>query len=308
MGNQTGDLKSQFQQVSCGDFGIFGDPISHSLSPSMQGAALNFWWTTILNKKQENSPRYHAFCIKPHQLAEAFSLAQSHGIKGLNITVPHKEASIAYMTSLDSSAENIKAINTALLNDARWKGYNTDGLGFISSLKNDLGFNPKDKKILVLGAGGTGKVVVDQLVQAKAAKIYWWNRSLSKISGLYENHVRTGLIEVVKGEEFVGQACQSANLVINATSVGLKENEGLPVTGLIFAPDQFVLDVIYHRETELMKMAKKAKAAVMGGAGMLLYQGAASFEIWTGHSAPVELMKQTLLKTLNERGLSIVWQ
>ena len=160
----------------------------------------------------------------------------------------------------------------------------------------------------MLGSGGTGQVIVHQLLALDVGEIYWWNRTDERIRPLVER-IRDGnrKIRIVGDSKGLAEACHSADIVVNATSVGLNSADGIPVNGLKFRPGQAAFDVVYHRETSFLREAKAAGAHACGGLPMLLYQGAAAFEIWTGSAAPVEMMKSALLKAVKEKGIEPVW-
>ncbi|MBV9080852.1 MAG: shikimate dehydrogenase, partial [Elusimicrobia bacterium] len=158
------------------------------------------------------------------------------------------------------------------------------------------------KTALVLGAGGTALVVIKELLRQKAA-VHLWNRTADRAKALGD---RVNGFEVLDGSE-IGRVSSTFDVVVNATSVGLKEGDGLPHPDLRFRRGQIVVDVIYHRETQLMKLARAAGATVSGGLPMLLFQGAASFRIWTGAEPNVSAMKQALDDALTKKGMTPIW-
>lgn len=276
-------LNSEFSKAKKGDLGVIGDPIGHSLSPVMHNAML----------KRRNSPAvYHRFRVRPSELGKALALARKIGLGGLNVTLPHKERALQYLDRVDPFARSVGAVNTIVIGSRGLTGFNTDGVGFEKSLRHDLGFQPRRARVLVLGAGGTGQVIVRQLERMKVRKIEWWNRSGRKIRG------RGPRIKNVSFYPELNKMSLRADLIVNATSVGLKNTDGLPAPGVEFKKGQYVFDVVYHRTTAFMRKAKSRGAHVTGGLGMLVYQGAKAFEILTGLKSDPALMRRALMKNL----------
>jgi shikimate dehydrogenase len=162
-----------------------------------------------------------------------------------------------------------------------------------------LDFNPEGKTVLVLGAGGTGRVITFSLLDMLAQKVFLWNRSPGPLEAVLKDQDEDveRIVPLQTPLDLI-HAMKEAALVVNATSVGLNLKDGLPAEGLKFTPYHVVFDVIYHRETALLQQARMAGAKTSGGLGMLVYQGARSFEIWTGSPAPLEIMKTVLSQTV----------
>lgn len=282
-----GGLMIVFNSVKPGDFGIIGDPIEHSLSPKFQQPALDYWWEST-GRPHSTVPTYHRFHIKANELLAAMGDLRALELQGFNVTLPHKESMLELVNSLDESAARMGAVNTVLHQKGRWVGYNTDGYGFLAALK-EMECDPRPARVLVLGLGGTGNVIIRTLLGIGVSELLYWNRSPEKTITTEDKRLRrlTGFDELVKESPTV-------DLIVNCTSVGLKEGDGLPAPGLTFRSGQSVFDVIYNRETEFLRQARAAGACVSNGLSMLLYQGAKSFEIWTGTKAPLDLMKKSL--------------
>lgn len=288
------NLVKQFSQVKPGDVGIIGDPVEHSLSPVFHNAAFKTWWGAFRDR-DELTPVYHRFHVLHDQLAEAVDLAKKHQLRGLNVTIPHKETVIKFVDNLDPAAERLGAVNTLSFQEGKVKGFNTDVDGFRRSLERELEFDPEGKPALILGAGGTGKIIALQLINQGASMVYIWNRDPQRLRKFFDwDSDLVSRIKIVESEDELGSVSREVPLIINATSVGLKEKDLLPSSKIEFNKDHYVFDVIYHRETFFMKSAKQAGAKVIGGLGMLLFQGAKSFEIWTGAPAPLDIMRQAL--------------
>lgn len=293
-------LEELFARTRPGDAGIIGDPVEHSLSPAMHNAAFHAWWGDNA-PHLDAAPVYHRFHVLPSQLRDAVFLMRKHQLRGLNVTVPHKATVCEFVDKIDLFAKRVEAVNTLILTPEGLKGHNTDAAGFGMAIERDLNFDPAGKTALVLGAGATGRVITYQLFDAGVTRVYFWNRNPARVMGAVQDDGSPypNLIPLRDPEE-ARLAALDADLVVNATSVGLAERDGLPLEGMRFKKDQAVFDVIYHRDTEFMKKARKAGANVTGGFGMLLYQGAKSFELWAGAPAPVDAMRGALMQSLKE--------
>ena len=276
--------------------GIIGDPVEHSLSPVMHNAAFEELNLDFV---------YVAFRVRREELGEAIIGARSLNLHGLNVTMPHKNAAMKYLDEIDSTARSIGAVNTILNKEGRLIGYNTDGIGALKALKEN-GITPKGKKLLLLGAGGAGKAIAFHAAQ-EAEELVILNRTPQKAKKLAEA-LRKESNKKINGNAFsteiMKQELRDADILVNATSVGMHPdvNQSL-VSPSLLKPDLCVMDIIYNPlETKLAKDAKAVGAKVVPGIEMLAYQGAASFEIWTNHPAPVKVMKQAVLNKLSESG------
>ncbi len=287
-------LENQFINVKPGDVGIIGDPIDHSLSPIIQNAAFQTW-SNVFKEDGRRAPQYHTFHVRQGELAEAFDVMQKAKMRGLNITIPHKVAAVKLVNRLDPLAEKVGSINTVLSTDDGLVGYNTDGDGFAQALHYDLEFEGPGHTALVLGAGGTARVIIHKLIEMGVERVFLWNRSAERASVLAKEY--SGPLSLV-ADANLSAVSNGANLIVNATSVGMKEGDGHPAPGLKFHIGQYVFDVVYNRDTKFLLDARAAGARVLGGLKMLVYQGARAFEIWTSAPAPVEVMHVALEKAL----------
>jgi shikimate dehydrogenase len=278
---------------------VIGDPVEHSLSPVMHNAAF---------KKLGLNLVYVAFNVTKNELKDAISGARSLGLRGLNVTMPHKKAVIGYLDETDSTAEAIGAVNTILNNQGKLVGYNTDGKGSMIALKEN-GIYPDEKKMLLLGAGGAAKAIAFQAAQ-EVDELVILNRASEKAEQLAEllckkfgNKVKGGALsaEVLKKE------MKTTDILVNATSVGMHPDVNVsPVPLDLLRRGLCVMDIVYNPfETRLVKDAKAVGAKVVLGLEMLLYQGAVSFEIWTNCPAPVDVMKKAALNKLAEQGVTV---
>lgn len=276
---------------------VIGDPVEHSLSPVMHNAAF---------KKLGLNLVYVAFKVTRNELKEAISGARSLGLRGLNVTMPHKKAVISYLDETDSTAEAIGAVNTILNNQGKLIGYNTDGKGAMIALKEN-GIYPEEKKMLILGAGGAAKAIAFQAAQ-EVEELVILNRTSEKATKLAEllckkfgNKVKGGALSA----EVLKEELKTTDILVNATSVGMHPDVNRsPVPSDLLRRELCVMDIIYNPlETKLVKDAKSVGAKVVLGLEMLLYQGAVAFEIWTNCPAPVDVMKKAALDKLADQGV-----
>jgi shikimate dehydrogenase len=259
-------------------YGVIGDPIAHSLSPAMHNAAF---------KALNMDCYYGSFHVKGRYLYEAVNGARALGFGGLNVTVPHKEAVIRFVQA-DEASHNIGAANT--IDFKTNKAYNTDAPGAIASLKAN-GIDVRDRRVLVLGAGGAARAITYGLLQAGSA-VTIANRTAPKAAELAA-YMR-GYGEVFgTGMDNIKEKVSIADIIINTTIVGMGTDETL-VTAEMLNDRQAVFDIVYKPvETKLLKEAKIAGAKAIDGITMLARQGALSFEIWTGVKPPVEVMERS---------------
>lgn len=276
---------------------IIGDPVEHSLSPVMHNAAFKELGLNLV---------YVAFTVTRNELRGAILGARSLGLRGLNVTMPHKNAVINYLDEIDSTARSIGAVNTILNEEGRLIGYNTDGNGAMIALQeNDI--SPEEKKLLLLGAGGAGKAIAYKAAQ-EVEELVILNRTSEKAEKLAEV-LRREFGKKVKGgtlsSEILKEELKDADFLVNATSVGMHPDVNYsPVPPDLLRSDLCVMDIIYNPlETKLVKDAKAVGAKVVSGLEMLIYQGAVAFEIWTNCPAPVEVMREAALNKLAEQGV-----
>ena len=273
--------------------GIIGYPIRHSISPVFQQAALDH---------HSVDATYQAWEVTPDGLGDFIASLRDADTLGINVTVPHKEAVIPHMDSVDDWAADAGAVNTVHNDGGKLVGHNTDGLGFIRALEGEAAFAPRGRKVLIIGAGGSAKAVALALARSGAASITIANRTLQRARDLAEAISGRGSSpwpgvspEVTAVSlEAVSAAAASSDLIVNCTTVGMKHGPDEVGTALVardIPSDALVYDLVYNTpDTPLLLEARKAQAATLGGLAMLVYQGAAAFEYWTGLEAPVEVM------------------
>lgn len=227
--------------------------------------------------------------VKPEYLKMAIDGVRGLGIRGVSVTMPHKQEAMKYLDKIDKEAKIIGAVNTIVNDNGKLTGFNTDVIGAMTALEKKI--NLKDKKVAVIGAGGAARAIVYGLTK-KGAKVKIFNRSLDKAKSLAQEfgceYGDLGDIEEI----------HSMNIVINDTSIGMNEDKNL-IDKKLLNKNQIVFDVVYTpKETRLIKDAKSKGAKVIYGYEMLLYQGIAQFELYTGLKAPVEVMRKTLEDSL----------
>jgi shikimate dehydrogenase len=275
-------------------YGVIGDPVEHSLSPAMQNAAFHELNLDCV---------FLAFKVRQTQVKEAVCAMKGLGIEGFNVTMPNKKAVIAYLDQVDIAAKFSDSVNTIMNCKGKLYGTSTDGEGARQALEKN-GVALKDKKLVLLGGGAAARAIAYTLA-GEVKNMLLVNRSLDKMTSLLEA-IREKTNRQVEARNLSNDILESslheADILINATSVGMrpKVNESL-VKHQWIKRNLTVLDIVYDpAETRLVKYAKAAGAHVISGLEMLIYQGAASFEMWTGKTAPVEVMRQAALNQLNE--------
>lgn len=275
--------------------GIVGHPVGHTLSPAMQNAAfagLNLDYC------------YLPFDAPPQRLPAAVEGLRAFGVRGFNVTIPHKETIVPLLDRLTDEAKRIGAVNTVQADGDALVGHNTDGKGFLRSLMEEGGIDPRGARALILGAGGAARAVAVALAMAGAGSIRIANRTAERGEALAEmlrsqfNDLSIQGLRWERSPEEWEERLAEADLLVNATSVGMGSDSS-PVPTKAIHPKLLVCDLVYRPlETSLLKAARSRGAKALSGLGMLLYQGALSFEIWTGRPAPVRVMREALLSEL----------
>ena len=270
--------------------GVFGDPIDENPTVVLEQAAF---------RACQLNYRYLNILVKPEDLEQAILGMKAMNMKGINLTIPHKCAVLPYLDGISKEASIIGAVNTIVVKDNKLFGENTDGKGFLISLReNNVAI--QGQRIMVLGAGGAARAIAVELALAGAGKITIVNRNKHRGEEL------TNLIQEKTScqAEFVPwdktiSIPEETNILVNATSIGLFPNvEQKPdIEESSLHPSLVVCDVIpNHPRTKLLQMAGHKGAKTIDGLGMLVNQGAINFQLWTGKTAPVEIMKQAIQK------------
>ena len=271
--------------------GLIGHPVEHSFSPPMHNAAF---------KALGMDYAYVAFDVNPKDLKSAIEGARALNIKGFNVTIPHKVNVMEYLDELDVVAELIGAVNT--IDFKNLKGYNTDGIGAVKAIEEVTSI--KDKNVVVSGAGGASRAISFYIAKYGAQSLTILNRNESKAENLAGDVLSSDLISDVKFDSIseINNYLKDADILIDTTPLGMDPHiDDEPIAkSENMHEDLVVFDAVYNpNETVLLKEAIKAGAKPVYGIKMLLYQGAESFEIWTGKKAPVDIMEKALKKTLN---------
>lgn len=269
---------------------IFGDPVEHTLSPAMHNAAFSEMGLDCV---------YVPFHVKPDALGAAVEGMRALGLAGANITVPHKERVMEFLDDIDDEARNMGAVNTVVNKDGRLTGHNTDGRGFIKSLKEDAGFEPAGKRAFICGSGGAARGVGFALALAGVRRMYLYDVDEPKRDRLVMDINSRAGREAARPSIMDPDFIRGADLAVNATPLGMKGSDPLPMPGHSFRPGQVVYDLVYNPEkTAMLKAAGSAGAKTVNGLGMLLHQGVLAFEHWFGRTPPVNTMKNALLQGL----------
>lgn len=280
-------------------YGVLGHPVGHSLSPAMQNAAF---------KAAGIDAEYGVYDVAPEGLADFLSSLHKKNISGLNVTIPHKIKAKEFIEkhgTLDAFAKKLGAVNTIKVGvDGKLCGFNTDGPGFYRSLVEDLKFEPEGKTVFVLGSGGAATAIVMYLGNGPKS-IFIADVDKNKAVALkahYDEYYDKTRLSIVDPSD-IGNKLGSNDLLVNTTPVGMKDGDPSPVAKEILPRGLRVYDLVYNRPaTQLVKEANAMKLHAVTGLGMLLYQGAIAFEIWTGQQAPVSVMKKALKEALKTNG------
>lgn len=253
---------------------VIGDPVRHSLSPAIHNAAFQAAGLDWL---------YVALPVLEGSAPQALDAMRTLGISGLNVTMPHKDAVAAAVDIQTPAVAKLGACNCVFRDGDQLIGDNTDGDGFVTALQLESGANPAGMRVAVLGAGGAARAIIDALARHGAARIDVINRSAPRAQA-------AALLSEVA---VVGNASDvaDADLIVNATSVGMGDDASIPLDPAALHSGQIVADIVYNPfETPLLTAAQAAGATTVGGLGMLVHQAAASFERFTGVAAPVDAM------------------
>jgi len=277
--------------------GIIGWPVEQSLSPAMHNAAYEAMDVDLVYIPLP-VPDEAALC-------RVISAIRVLPFAGFNVTMPYKQAMLGYCDEVAMLAQMAGAVNTVHCVEGRLIGYNTDGRGLIDALSAEAGFDVSGKTVVLVGAGGAAGSALVSLVLSKAAEVVVLNRTRGNADALVERvrpHARETVLQTAMLDESAAETVRSADLVINATALGMKPGDASPVPVSWMRPGQVVADMIYRAEpTPLVTAAREAGATAMDGLGMLVAQGATALEIWceeTGGHAPREVMRQAAEEAL----------
>jgi shikimate dehydrogenase len=259
---------------------LIGSPVAHSLSPAIHNAAFaaaGLDWV------------YVAFDVAPGRASAALDAMRTLGLGGLSVTMPHKDAVFAAVDELDPGAATLGSVNTVVRRpDGRLVGHSTDGDGFVASLRADAGFDPDGARVVVLGAGGAARSVVEALARHGAGEVVVVNRTR-------ERGEQAAALAGARGRVGAPECVAEADLVVNATSIGMGEpatSGTLPCDPAWLHPGQLVADLVYHPlETSLLAAARARGARVLDGLGMLVHQAVLQQVLWTGQRPDPDVMR-----------------
>ena len=277
--------------------GLLGYPLGHSFSPDMQNAAF---------RNRNVNYVYKLIEVKPADFPSVAKALPSMDYEGFNVTIPYKVEIIRYLDEIDEAAKCIGAVNTVVIKDGKLKGYNTDGIGFLRSLEESMGSGVEGKNIFVLGSGGASRAICMISALNKARKIFICNRTFEKAIALAEDinkYVPESSIALPMECDEMSKTIRNADVFINTTSVGtFPKVDEIPIDSSLLNKKLIVYDVIYNpQKTKLLLEAEKLGCKTISGLGMLVYQGAEAFELWTGKKAPADLMFDVLSEVLRKK-------
>jgi shikimate dehydrogenase len=278
--------------------GVFGDPVAHSLSPDMQNAAL---------RACEINAQYVRFHIRPNELRSALRFLRKLDFIGVNLTVPHKIAGFAQIDEADEFASRAGSVNTIRLREKKLVGSNTDGEGFLRTIRAEFSVDVRDLRVMIIGGGGgTGRAIAWQCALENCERLVLVNRTQEKANAL-AGQLRpffagprvlgpAARIEAIRWDEPTMRAqLADIDLIVNATPLGMNSSDPAAVPARLLAPHQMVFDCVYGpSKTALVHAAEQAGARSANGISMLLHQGALSFSIWFDREAPIEAMRKAL--------------
>ena len=276
-------------------YAIVGFPVAHSVSPAMQGAAF---------RALGIDATYEAVSVPPAELPAAFRRLRDAGYSGWNITVPHKEAATTLMDEADAVSRHSGSTNTVVVRNGRLCGYSTDGYGLVTAIREAFQLELTGKSVAMLGCGGAARAAAFAMANAGIARLLLVNRTLERAENLARDLGTAGLRTAVDclSPTASGLADQLAGvgLLVQGTSLGLHADDPLPLPPEFIPAGIPVMDMIY-KTTPFLQVAAAKGCPVADGAGMVLHQGAKSFTLWAGREAPVEVMRQELVKILAAR-------
>tara|TARA_Y100000590_G_scaffold393544_1_gene471927 strand:+ start:1016 stop:1837 length:822 start_codon:yes stop_codon:yes gene_type:complete len=266
-------------------FAVIGDPIDHSLSPTIHNAAY---------RELDMECTYIAYKIAKGDLATGIEALKKIKISGFNVTIPHKLDMMKYLDNVDETCQKIGAVNTVLNDDGILRGFNTDMDGFLDPIKRKE-IQIKDSKILLLGAGGASRAIVVGFQKENAKEITIVNRTEDKGESLVEFSNKLGLKSKLKKIQDLNEIESEFDFIVNASALGLKDEKTIIPKKLI-DEQTTVYDIVYKPiNTDLIKIAKENNSKVIFGYEMLLGQAIRSFEIWLDKKAPYDAMKRSIL-------------
>ena len=275
-------------------YAVLGHPIGHTLSPIMHNAA----FTSL-----DMDAIYLAFDVAPDTLMPVLAAMKAMGFGGVNLTVPLKEVAFKGLTDLDETARRLGAVNTVRFTSDGMRGHNTDGPGFLTSIQESFGAPVAGKTLFVLGSGGAGRATAIAAAGAGAKHLILADIDEARSRGVANDISKLAPHVVAEPigtfPEDWARRISEADLVVQATPIGMKADDICPLPASAFKAGQWAFDLVYNRpETCFMRAAKEGGALAVNGLGMLLHQGAEAFTIWTGQPAAIDVMRNALQKAL----------
>jgi shikimate dehydrogenase len=275
--------------------GIIGHPVGHSLSPVFQGAAFTHLGLDV---------SYEEWDTPGEELPHRVAALREPGVLGANVTIPHKEAVIPLLDELSQGARQSGAVNTIVHRDGRLGGHNTDGPGFVAALRKEARFEPRARRLLLLGAGGAARGIAFALAEEDVERLHIWNRTPARAASLAGDLAADGCPARALEARAASLSLEGYDCVVNCTSVGLNATEldEPPWNVQTASPGTLIADIVYTpAETPLLRSARALGLPVLPGLPMLVYQGALGFELWTGREAPVDVMFRAAREELARR-------
>ena len=278
-------------------YGLIGDPVDHSLSPIIQNIAF---------RSADLDAVYVAWRVQCAKLRLAVAGLKALGVRGFNVTTPHKTAMTRLVDKLEPLAAQIRSVNTVTNERGKLAGYNTDGVGALNALR-EAGANPKEQAVLLIGAGGAARALAYALGE-QGSGFTLMNRTLSKARHLVKQlkkefnvNVKPAPLSINGLHSMLGQA----QIIVNASSMGMNGKFDLPIKPTWLRPEHYVFELVYRPlETRLLQYASLAGARTITGLDMLVNQGACAFSLWTGRKAPVAEMRQAIVERLPSVGVA----
>ena len=265
---------------------VFGDPVAHSKSPAFHNAAL---------RTSGIEAQYVKIHVRPDECVAALRALPVAGFLGTNVTIPHKAAVLAEVDEANDYARRSKAVNTVVVDGQRLIGHNTDGPGLLRAIREEFSADVRDLRVMVLGAGGgAGRAIAVQCAMEGCQRLVLVNRTFKKAQALA---VELGKAEAIPHEESALRThLAETDLIINASALGMKADDPLPIRAEWLRANLMIYDTVYATGDSLLVTAGRAAGArAANGLSMLLHQGALAFEIWFNRPAPLEVMRAALL-------------
>jgi shikimate dehydrogenase len=270
--------------------GLIGYPLKHSISPQMHNTAFDALDLNFV---------YFPLEVKKSSLKDVIVALKELNFCGVNVTIPHKESIVKFLDVLDTSAVEVGAVNTILNKKGKLVGYNTDIIGFLKTLRK-FRIKTNRENVVILGTGGVAKAVAVGLLK-NGASVTVVGRNMQKCTTFAKRFQRLGQIKSYTFSN-IENALSNAHIVVNCTPIGMYPDiENSPLKKNSINRDMVIFDLVYNPiKTKLLRFAKEKGAKAISGIDMLVYQGAESFELWTGKKAPIEVMTYAALTNLQE--------